>query len=157
MKRVLLPMVMIGLCTVVCAQVDEYNVPDTVTKCLATERGRDFDLSARMNPFYLRGDFDGDGVADYAVLITQHETGKAGIYVCFGRTHKGVRIAAGHPFALEGGKVSDDLKRFDAWEIYEDRKPAGRKGESLQLIAKEAGSGLLSWDGKAFKWTQLGF
>jgi hypothetical protein len=157
MKNVLLGMVMILAGAALRAEVDEYNVPDTVTMCLKTERNRDFDLSDRMNPFYLRADFDGDGTADYAVLITQRDTGKAGIYVCFGQPRKGVRIAAGHPLALEGGRISDDLKPFDAWGIYEEGKPGSRKREDLHLIAKEAGSGLLSWTGKTFKWTQLGF
>lgn len=157
MKNVLLAAFMISGCAALRAEVDEYNVPNTVTMCVNAQRDRDFDLSDRMNPFYLRADFNGDGIADYAVLITQRETGKAGIYVCFGGTRKGVRIAAGQSFALEGGRTSDNLKPFDAWGIYENGKARSGKREDLHLIAKEAGSGLLSWTGKTFKWTQLGF
>ena len=35
----------------------------------------------RMNPFYLEGDFNGDGALDVAVLIKERGTGKHGIAV----------------------------------------------------------------------------
>jgi hypothetical protein len=155
-KRILLVVCVTAYCATLRAEVDEYNVPLKVTACLNAVRDRDFEISDRMNPFYLRGDFDGNGVADYAVLIAQRNTGKAGIFVCFGRTHKAVRIAAGQPISLEGGKKFDDLGDFDAWNIDESGQPVNRKRDAIHLIAKEAGSGRFSWTGKAFQWTQLG-
>jgi hypothetical protein len=40
-----------------------------------------FEVGTWLNPFYLRGDFDGDGLADYAVLVTRRSDGKKGIAV----------------------------------------------------------------------------
>ena len=55
------------------------NVPDEVNRCLKM-LAPGFALSARINPFYLRGDFYGDGKASYAVLV--HNSNQQGIMMC---------------------------------------------------------------------------
>jgi hypothetical protein len=108
-----------------------------------------------MNPFYLRGDLDGDRKADFAVLIVQKGTQKEGILVCFGgNLRQPVRLGAGSPLALEGGQSADDLKAFDAWIIEEPGRDFPR--DRIHLVAKELGSGLLYWNGRRFRWKQLG-
>jgi len=138
-------------------EVDEYNVPVAVQECLKVGDAKDLELSNRMNPFLLRGDFNGDHRLDYAVLVTQHPSGKQGIAVCLAGRHPPITIGAGRMFAFDGGKQFDDLKYFDAWKIDDDtpdRKPSPI--ERIHLIAKERGSGLIYWDGKTFRWEQLG-
>ena len=51
------------------------NVPFPVSKCLQPEADR-LEISRRMNPFYLRGDFNGDGKLDYVVLVKERKSGK---------------------------------------------------------------------------------
>ena len=53
------------------------DVPDAVKKALTNgSAGKKYDLSFRMKPSYLEGDFDGDGKMDTAVLIKERSTGK---------------------------------------------------------------------------------
>ena len=66
------------------------NVPDTVKKALTNvSAGRKYDLSFRMNPSYLEGDFNGDGKMDTAVLVKERSTGKIGIAIVHGHDWKG--------------------------------------------------------------------
>ena len=47
-----------------------------------------FEVGTWLNPFYLRGDFDGDGLADYALLVTRRNDGKKGIAVWLSTKHQ---------------------------------------------------------------------
>jgi len=133
------------------AEVDAYNVPKVVNSCIAGIQHRDFELSDRMNPFYLRGDFDGDRKEDYAVLIKQISSDKSGILICFGGRRHHVRIGAGTPFVFEGLQF-DNLEYFDAWDIEEPDADFPR--DRIHLVAKESASGWIYWDGREFKWQQ---
>src|SRR5438552_3791216 len=58
------------------------EVPDAVKKALTNESpGKEYDLSYRINPSYLEGDFNGDGKMDIAVLVKERSTGKLGIAI----------------------------------------------------------------------------
>src|ERR1039458_3175657 len=105
-----------------------------------------YDLSDRINPFYLRGDFDGDGIADYAVLIKQTKTGKKGFAVWLSSTRKVIILGAGEPVQC-GATRSDDLD-FDQWRIaganlfdtsssYE--LPAGLRSDAILVLWSERG------------------
>src|SRR3954452_5944027 len=72
-----------------------FGVPPEIRKCLKPVEPQ-YQLSDRSNPFYLRGDFDGDGRPDYAVLITNSKD-ERGIAVC--------RAAAAKPEILGAGNV----------------------------------------------------
>ena len=133
--------------------VDEYNVPEIVRKCVAAKEQSDITLDARMNPFYLRGNLDGDQRADYAAWVVQKGTGKAGILVCSGNGRISARIGAGASFSLQGGHRTDDLQIFNAWSIEEPDSSFRR--DRIHVVAKERGSGLTYFDGRSFKWRQL--
>lgn len=157
MSRFSFSLILVFWATTAQAQVDEYNLPVALRGCLQNEQRSDLVLSDRMNPFFLRGDFNGDGNLDFAVLVSQRTTGKQGIAVCLAGERAPIVIGAGRAFAFEGGKQFDDLKSFDSWKIDDDsldRKPA--RAERIHLIAKERGSGLIYWNGKEFRWKQLG-
>ena len=62
--------------------VDEFNVPTIPRKDLDEQRFKHlYNLSSALNPFYLRGDFDGDGMSDYAFLIAPVQGSKRGIAI----------------------------------------------------------------------------
>jgi len=49
------------------------NVPFTISACLQPESNR-FEVSRRMNPFYLRGDFNGDGKLSSEAEVLRYNT-----------------------------------------------------------------------------------
>ena len=161
----------IGLCCILFASfsalrgqdVSEYNVPETAKDCMERHHVLDtYELSGRINPFYLRGDFNGDGRLDYAVLVIQKSTGKRGIYMCVGTA--AYILGAGKSFHRSDGYDFTDFN-FEAWTLYPRRTvirspeegPAPRlRGEAILVQWPEAGSGIIYWDGKAFVYYALG-
>src|SRR5689334_15463829 len=93
--------VVVVLATVLAAQMDygkatTWNLPDAAR--IAFEKNHalaDYEVSDSLNPFYLRGDFDGDGKPDYAVLVVNKKSRKHGIVV--------VRSSATAPAVLGAG------------------------------------------------------
>ena len=65
------------------------DLPDAIKKALTNGSAtKEYDLSFRINPSYLEGDFNGDGKMDVAVLIKERSTGKLGIAIVNGTTGK---------------------------------------------------------------------
>jgi len=156
MKKILILFVVISTIAlyVNSAPVEIDNVPLEISKCLKDFQGR-YQIDYRMNPFYLRADFDKDGSPDYAVLITETATKKQGFAVCFGdEKKKTVILGAGVTVKLEGGFRFDDLDTFDVWDI--DINCDTDENECLYLGRTEAGSGRFIWNGKSFVWEQGG-
>lgn len=118
-------------------------------------------FSAHINPFYLHGDFDGDGQSDTAVWIREHATGKTGIAIFHGRANRLVIVGAGRDL----GNAGDNFSGLDAWYVFR-RGPVGKgadgkpppklRGDALMVIKTEAASGLIYWDGKRYGWYQQG-
>ena len=115
---------------------------------------------ARINPFYLQGDFDGDGRRDTAVLVKEKSSGKHGIGIAL-RGRKTIFIGAGTE--LPGS--SDDFAWMDAWVVQPkgpvaqgatDEAPPKLRGDAILAIKTESASGLIWWDGKRFRWYQQG-
>ena len=71
------------------------SLPAWVSAAEAGEIGRRYAACACLNPFYQRGDFDGDGQADYAVLATERAPGKRGILVVLGAIARSTCSAPG--------------------------------------------------------------
>src|SRR5258705_9956561 len=72
------------------------DVPDIVKSALTKgSTGKGYDLSLRMNPSYLEGDFNGDGKMDVAVFVKERSTGKLGIAIVHGTTKKVTVLGAG--------------------------------------------------------------
>lgn len=165
MKRVLL-LVSVMMAQALSQAPDEYNVPDFIRECW--KRGgieKKYVLSARINPFYLRGDFNADGHTDYAVLITEEKTGKRGIAICHGKAGSVAIIGAGTSFLRSDGFDYQDFS-FEAWLVYEKNSvdqslheegpPPKLLGEAILVEWPERGSGIVFWNGKKYAWYQLG-
>ena len=131
------------------------NVPFTISACLQPESNR-FEVSRRMNPFYLRGDFNGDGKLDFVVLVQERKSGKQGVAFCFDGTKRKAYVGwAGNAIAMEGGMLIDDIDGFDVWGV-EEAWSKNPKRDALYLARAEAGSGVLIWNGRRMVWHQLG-
>jgi len=120
-----------------------------------------FEINA-MNPFYLRGDFDGDKKADYAITVSERKTGKKGIIIYHPSSKKHFVIGAGRELATRQG---DDYGWMDAWEVYckkdvelgvGESKKIKLIGEAILITKLESSSGLIYWDGKSYQWYQQG-
>jgi hypothetical protein len=118
------------------------------------------EVSARMNPFVLRGDFDGDGKGDLAVLVKNKDSKKEGIVFLFRQKTAPLVVGAGH--ALSSG--GDDFAWLEVWQV-EDKGSLQHSyhEKSLRLktdgivVAKEGSASALIYikGGKAF-WQQQG-
>src|SRR5215471_3270936 len=61
---------------------DLENLPQDVLMQFGTGSfAETYSISARINPFYLRGDFDGDGKPDYAILVVLKKDQSKGIAI----------------------------------------------------------------------------
>src|SRR5881396_2810676 len=89
------------------------NVPPWALKALGAQFQAQYQWYDRVNPFYQRGDFDGDGQVDVAVLVRHKVTGKVGIAF----VHRGTRavhvVGAGTPL----GNGGDDFTWLGVWHV----------------------------------------
>jgi hypothetical protein len=59
--------------------------PDVVDRCLNGPTVKEHvTVLADQNPVYLRGDFDGDGLPDYALQVKSKKTKRNGVLICSG-------------------------------------------------------------------------
>ena len=73
----------------------DWNLPNEVSHRLEKSKFfDDYELSDKVNPFYLRGDLDRDGRPDYAVLVTAKGSDKRFVLICRSGT-KNLEILTG--------------------------------------------------------------
>ena len=97
------------------------DAPDEVKKALTKESSdKKYDLSFRIKPSYLEGDFNGDGKMDAAVLIEERSSGKLGIAIVHGTTGKITILGAG----IGIGNGGDDFEWMDSWQVYSKTRVA---------------------------------
>jgi len=112
-----------------------------------------------INPFMQRGDFDGDGKADLAILVQARATKKIGILFLH-RSGKALLVGAGFPL----GNAGEDFSWLDMWAVEDrgsNRSSDFRKSPQLKTdaitVAKEgSASGLIYFSGGKYKWRQHG-
>src|SRR5947208_16834787 len=78
------------------------NLPRWALEVLGAQFQAQYQWYDRVNPFYQRGDFDGDGQVDVAVLVRHKVTGKVGIAF----VHRGTRAVHVVGAAQGGPRVS---------------------------------------------------
>lgn len=136
------------------------SLPPQIAEALGKyPQSASYTLTARLNPYYVQGDFDGDGKTDTAILVVQKASGKHGIAFILDR---GVRVVGAGKSIGNGG---DDLSWMDAWYVFAkdkveqgafDEAPPRLKGDALMAIKTESASGLIYWNGSGFAWYQQG-
>lgn len=141
---------------------EQASIPNWVESAV-TRAGLDKHLvfEARLNPFYQRGDFDGDGAADFALLVKERASGTIGIAVVHRRTGRVFVVGAGRSV----GNGGDDFEWMDAWMVV-DKGPVSRgvtaerppvlRGDALLVSKTESASAILWWNGTSYRWYQQG-
>ena len=74
-----------------------------------------YKINKDLNPFYLRGDFDGDKKIDYAFAVIEIKTDKKGILIYHLGTKMYFTLGAGQ--VIRDGYKSDDMNWMDAWKV----------------------------------------
>jgi len=101
-----------------------HNIPEAVERAMAKGLlAKEYEVSFQVNPFWLSGDFNGNGNLDVAVLVKQRSTGKVGIAIIHGGMSKVAILGAG----LVIGNGDDDFKWKDYWQVY-PKGHVARKG-----------------------------
>jgi hypothetical protein len=136
-----------------------HNIPEPLKRAIETgSLTKDYELSFHVKPFYLRGDFNGDGKIDIAALVKQRSTGKIGIAIINEATGRVTVVGAGTVI----GNGGDDFGWLDSWGIYPKNRVASGtnsprlRGDALLVSKSEAASALIYWNGKRYVWLQQG-
>jgi hypothetical protein len=144
--------------------VFESNLPEELRDFCNHEKIKStFKINRDLNPFYLRGDFNGDKSIDYALSVVEVKTDKKGIIIYHPSTKTMFILGAGKQ--IPNGYERDDMNWMDAWHICDrkeieqgvtDQKPPKLIGEPIYTDQLESSSGIIYWDGKEYKWYQQG-
>ena len=139
------------------------NMPDDLRYFYNQEKIQTaYKINKNLNPFYLRGDFDGDKKIDYALAVIESKNDKKGILIYHPATKKYFLAGAGKSIPNGHG---DDYPWMDAWEVSDEKiieqgikelKPPKLIGEAILVQKLESSSGLIYWDGKEYRWYQQG-
>jgi hypothetical protein len=130
----------------------DYNMPDELRECIREQSN--IEPNVEINPFYLSGNFDADGLTDFAVQVKNLKGGQHGILFCFA-SGKRVLWGAGVPNkTLVNGKWP-----FDSWMLI--RKGSKHlsiypkiKNDVIVLTIADEGGGLLYWNVSALVWVR---
>jgi hypothetical protein len=106
-----------------------------------------YELGLTLNPFFQVGDFDGDQRLDAAVFVRNRESGKYGVLMLRRSDPQPRPLGAGSPF----GNGGDDFNWLNIWRV----EPTAR-GDQLYVEKSESASAAITWDGRGYRWTQLG-
>ena len=125
----------------------------------AASAANNVEISGAVNPFYQRGDFDGDGKADLAILVRDKATGKIGILMLH-RAGRAVLLGAGQPF----GNGGDDFSWIDQWSVDDSASNAQRRSalsarepaDALRVAKEGAASALIRYRNRRYVWRQQG-
>ena len=146
------------------ADQDVLLEPQEIRRCMERPEAKGLSILSDKNPFYLRGDFDGDLKPDYAFLVRSENGGK-GLLICtakFSVFLLGSGISGGNPFS----DMPNDVFFAPNWMVYTKEQVAELedmggvnapwpvpqiKGEAIAMIWED-GIALIYWDGKDFKW-----
>jgi hypothetical protein len=133
------------------------NLPSWAAPILGEQRfASTYALSTRITPYFLQGDFNGDGRLDVAVLIERKATAQQGVAILHAGSTNPIVVGAGR----EIGNGGADFSWLDAWSI-EARDTRGKnaptqRGDALLVQKLESASGLIYWDVAAYRWRQQG-
>jgi hypothetical protein len=136
------------------------NLPQWVCE-LANEKQLDerYTVYERMNPFFVAGDFDGDGKTDAAVWVMNKRTKQLGVIVMHRATRSLHILGAGNK-----GERGGDWRGLDQWTVYpkaplqrshHEPPPAPKLvGDALWFAKSESASFFVYWDGARYRYYQ---
>lgn len=148
------------------------NIPPEVSRRFHSEGlFVHYEISTKLNPFYLRADFDGDAVPDYAVLVMNRTSRVIGIAVSRSGAKRievlgagGIKLKVSPTEDGSPGYEMDGFDWMDSWLAVRkqslkftglDRPVTQMLGEGILVEKSEAVSALIYWDGKQYCWLQL--
>jgi len=136
-----------------------------VKRCLENPAVKDkAQILSNYEPFYLTGDFDGDGLPDYAVAIKGSMTQRNGVVICT-RKDRVFILGADNPTNPPFSDMPNDNFVAPQWKVYTkeeaakvqtiDKEPSTQvafpKGDSIAMIWED-GICLIYWDGNRYRW-----
>ena len=123
-------------------------------------------MDTKLNPFYLRGDFDGDKEIDHAIWVRSSTDGVAGVVVCAGNGSihlLGSGIAGGENFSdmkndsffplLWKIATKQEIDELSKLKCYVPDTFPKIENESIELLYRAGESTIIYWDGEKYKWT----
>jgi hypothetical protein len=133
-------------------EVNPYNVPDEVKTRLKEKP--ELGINGSFNPFYISGDFDGDGFTDFAVQVISRKDQSPGILICFAN-RRTVLLGAGG--TAPWTQAETGAWAFDSWSLVRKGGKALSafphiKFDALELGEADVGGGIVYWDGQKFRW-----
>ena len=143
------------------------NIPRWVRSEFAAQQfNQRYEITYQLYPSSLKGDFNGDGKTDVAILVSEKATGKLGIAIIHGKQAQAFKnriviLGAGKPL----GTAGDDFKWMSLWSILKDKKLLSQNerlhlpqlhGSAIRAQKRDDGPGLIFWGGNKYEWAQLG-
>lgn len=121
--------------------------------------GSPYTVDCFIKPCELRGDFDGNGKIDRAVLVKNKE-GQKGLQIELAGQKKPSIVGAGYNI----GNGGNDYAWMDKWTLHKgtiaqgagEGPPPVVKGDSILIEKTKSASAIIYWNGKKFLWYQQG-
>ena len=111
------------------------------------------ELHDTITPAFQRGDFDGDGRIDCALLVRDKKSKEPGVVMVHRNGGKPHVLGAGRDF----GNGGPSWHWMDAWSLMDGERVPDRKAEGrdvLYLAKYQSASAWVYWDGAAYVWLQ---
>ena len=144
-ERVAMTLMLIPACDAAQPLPLESQLPAWAAKpWAAASTANHVELFAAVNPFYQRGDFDGDGKADLAIIVRDKASGKIGILVLH-RSGRPALLGAGRSF----GNGGDDFAWMDQWSVDDG-------GRNVRRGNDPSASALIRYRDGKYVWQQQG-
>lgn len=119
-------------------------------------------IYSTINPFYLSGDFNGDGKPDVAVWVAERKSSKLGLVILHRGAKRPIVLGAGVNWAGRG----DDFAGLDMWTIlprgsqllsaHENDREVLLRSDAIEMIKSESASFTIYWSGKSYVSYQTG-
>ena len=141
------------------------NIPKWVRSEISTQHlDQQYTVVYQLYPYYLRGDFNGDGKRDVAIQVVEKSRSKSGIAIFHGKRRQKITTVVsilGAGKAID--KTGDDLKWMSIWNIHRNGEPiesSSKKspalmGDAILIEKRDSTSGLIYWDEGKYVWFQL--
>jgi hypothetical protein len=139
--------------------------PSDVERCLEKPEVKNaVDPRTDKKVNYLKGDFDGDSLPDYAVAVKGRKSRRNGVLICHGQGGA-VILGADNPVDPPFSDMPHDNFVAPKWEVYTKEQAlelgdaehdapermASPRGDSIAMIWED-GVCLIYWDGSRYRW-----